>query len=316
MAKKKAKSKAKQAKKKPAKPARKGPARKPPKKPAKNQAAKKKVASAVALEAVPQATSATEPAAAGTQRDGSLEHGAAVIRMFGQLAETLSIILEKQTASETRENELQQVLSGLARRLGVVESRVLEAAQPHAAPSPPATHLTSAPPGRLATIQGWREQIWIEECAQSHPLRLPRATVVGRALFELVATQEAASPTAKDVFATIQGEGRHHLDGSLVRALEVHETGGKDQRADANSKLSKRFNERCEWLAREKVARVRDRNKWLSDRGRDAFDGWPEWGVRDDDGWECYGIAQYATSEDHGSTMSNAATSWMPPAPR
>lgn len=316
MAKKKATAKAKQAKKKPAKPARKGPARKPPKKPAKNQAAKKKVASAVALEAVPQATAATEPGAAETQQDGALEHGAAVIRMFGQLAETLGIILEKQTASETRGNELQQVLSDLARRLGVVESRVLEAAQPHAAPSPPATHLTSAPPGRLATIQGWREQIWIEECAQSHPLRLPRATVVGRALFELVATHEAASPTAKDVFATIQGEGRHHLDGSLVRALEVHETGGKDQRADANSKLSKRFNERCEWLAREKVARVRDRNKWLSDRGRDAFDGWPEWGVRDDDGWECYGIAQYANSEDHASTMSNAATSGMPPAPR
>ena len=263
MAKKKAKSKAKQAKKKPAKNARKGPA-------------EKKTASAAALEIAP------EVPAADARRDMELDEGALASRI---VTAVLAGLAAKEDGSS--QSGSQPILGSIQGQLTAIESLLRDTSRAPAASGAPAPQQ----PGAAVEVSAQvilnirREEIWRAELNQQKPLRLPRPTVMGRAMRELEPERlkNPHSFSARRVFQWIRDHGDHHLS---VRITQLIGRKGKQ----ASSSISKQWDSRCRRLDRHKLIEVLDDSKHLSGRGHQIFSGWPDWAVADGDADCCGGL--------------------------
>jgi hypothetical protein len=175
--------------------------------------------------------------------------------------------------------------------------------------SPAATETTSSKPSPAPTIAGrtsleliggWREQLWIDEHSQKPRLRLPRATIIGRCLCELVLTLPKDKSEIVAILEFLATTAGHHVGSEVTDNVKLYRVSPvKKVRDNANSSLSQRFNKRLDWLVSKKTAHRREGGRWVSDRGREIFDRWPDWQVRDDAGWECFGRYVPVASTSH-----------------
>lgn len=212
--------------------------------------------------------------------DRELRNGIATVEPLIELVRQLV-----REGTETTRREMQR-LGAQVRELQARLREVRSAAED----SGPAASST-----RLLLIQGWREQSWSYEDELPQEDRLPRPTLVGRALFDLVATHAGEKPELIEIFGAFERGGQHHLSEKIVRLMAQNRTLGpenKDLRGSASSALSKAFNRRYKLLCRGKLADSGRGSRFLLDRGRDVFDGWPDWSVQDDAPWDCFGRVQ------------------------
>ena len=167
-------------------------------------------------------------------------------------------------------------------------------------PSKPSPAPTIAGRTSLELIGGWREQLWIDENSQTQPLRLPRATIIGRCLCELVLTLPEDKSEIVAILEFLATTAGHHVGSEVTDNVKLYRVSPvKKVRDNANSSLSQRFNKRLDWLVSKKTAHRREGGRWVSDRGREIFDRWPDWQVRDDAGWECFGRYVPVASTSH-----------------
>jgi hypothetical protein len=162
-----------------------------------------------------------------------------------------------------------------------------------AAPAPaiPTPAPTTVDRTKLAVISGWREQLWIDEHSQKPRLRLPRSTIIGRCLFELGITKSTARSTIVDILEFLAATAGHHARTTVKNNVNRYRTSpDKKVRDGASSALTQLFDARLQWLINKKTARQSVKARWLSDRGMEMFDRWPDWEVLDDAGWECFGL--------------------------
>jgi hypothetical protein len=127
-------------------------------------------------------------------------------------------------------------------------------------------------------------------------MKLPRPTIIGRALCDLFATKRDHEVTVPDVFNELAKTGPHHLASSCQLDLNLLASGSKKDRNNASSRLTKRYRDRFEWLERQRLAESEKPDgrwrRWLSDRGLTVFEAWPDWEVNDEAGPEGHGRYQ------------------------
>jgi hypothetical protein len=277
MAKKKAKAKAKQAKKKPAKNARKGPA-------------EKKTASAVALEIAP------EVPAADARRDMELDEGALASRI---VTAVLAGLAAKEDGSS--QSGSQPILGSIQGQLTAIESLLRDTSRAPAPHQPVAAVHASAD----SIINARREEIWRAELNQQKPLRLPRPTVVGRAMRELEPERledPRSFSASRRVFQWIRERGGHHLGKTVADLIEAK---GKT----ASSSRVGLFETRFKRLQGHSLAEVKNDEWILTLHGARVFTDWPDWKVSDDD-VECDGLlARVAPREPVVNTEAAAGGS-------
>jgi hypothetical protein len=117
---------------------------------------------------------------------------------------------------------------------------------------------------------------------------LPRPSVVGRALHDLGAFGKTHWQVAGEIFQEIQAKGPDHLKDVIKNYLTdyVKPDGSKD--TDIAGKLKKQLTPRLELLLRRAWVDTAGKGCWLTPRGKEIFDGWPDYRVQDDD-FECLG---------------------------
>jgi hypothetical protein len=293
MAKKKARAKAKQAKKKPAKSARKGAARKQPK--------KRAAASVSAVVEIPVAEepvaepSSPDVRAVEANRDRELDEGALATRIATAVLAGLA---------EQREGNSLSALDSINQRLTAIENRLLGSVQ-----VPAVARTGSQQPTNPAAVvaddlvlNARRQEIWRAELNQQKPLRLPRPTVVGRAMRDLEPErmENPSSFSARRVFQLIRDHGAHHLDKTVADLIDAKGN-------TASSSRSGLFETRFKRLQGHLLAEVKNDEWILTRHGARVFRGWPDWGVADDD-VECEGVLQNVTPPEGPSGASDRAT--------
>lgn len=284
MAKKKSTAKAKQAK----------------KKPAKMKAAAREAASAV-FEAPNAGRPVAEPSSpeahvVEVSRDQELLQGAMATRIAAEVLAGLQAEMERNSRTA-----FQSVLDSFNERLTEMGNRFVEdlrvlATKDDATPGEP-ERLSAAT--AEAIVSARRETTWLAELNQQRPLRLPRPTIVGRAIRELESRSRSV-PTAREVFLHIQESGGHHLSQTITRLLT--RSGSRPA-----STLRKHFKTRCSRLVRARLAKPLGRGYRLMAIGKSLFKAWPDWGVADDDA-ECDGRLQNVTPPKGPSGASDGAT--------
>jgi hypothetical protein len=227
---------------------------------------------------------------AALQEDRDFQRGVDFARLITQaVSEAMRPVIEGHASLLATVDAFGQRIASIERRLPSGEPSQAPPAQTPAA----ATPTTRA---RLAVIQGWREQLWYTECGERARMKLPRPTIIGRALYDLSAMKRDHDVTVPDVFKEIAKTGPHHLASSCQLDLDLLASGSKKDRKDASSRLTKRYLDRFEWLERQRLAESEKPDglwrRWLSDRGRHVFDAWPDWEVSDEAGPEGHGRHQ------------------------
>jgi hypothetical protein len=280
---------------------------------AKKKAAKKKAAAREAASAVFEAPNAERPVAepsgpdvpaAEASRDQELHEGALATRITAEVLAGLQAEMERNIRTA-----FQSVLDSITPRLTAMENRFIEAPRVLATKDDAAT----GEPERLsaataeAIVSARRETTWLAELNQQSPLRLPRPTIIGRAIGELESRSRAV-PTAREVFLHIQERGVHHLPRTITRLLA--RSGSRPA-----STLRKHFKTRCSRLVNARLAKPLERGYRLMAIGKSLFKAWPDWGVADDDA-ECDGRLQNVTPPEEPSGASDGATTTAVATPR
>lgn len=281
MAEKKARAKAKQAKKKPAKSARKGAARKQP---------KKRAAASVSAVVEAPFTEQRSPdvPAVDANRDRELDDGALATR----IATAVLAVLATQQSGHSQPGS-QPTLDSIQQQLAEIVSLLRQSAHAPATPGAPAPHqpVAAALASGDSIINARRQEIWRAELNQQKPLRLPRPTVVGRAVLEAELAQDPGQgpPPARDVFRRIQANGDHHLSQTMTRRIA-------SAGPAAASALRKQYKSRCQRLIGARVMEKAGTQYGLTRHGERIFSGWPDWGVADDDA-DCCGVLSTRTPQ-------------------
>lgn len=129
--------------------------------------------------------------------------------------------------------------------------------------------------GHLAELVAYREVLWLVGLA-----RRPRSAIVGRALAQAGGVGETTPRTYEQVCTVIQRNGRHHLREEFRIPLE-----GYQHSAAANARtLSNLLGPAVTYLCELDLVRLGQRKgMYLVGRGPELFEGWPEWGRRDEE---------------------------------
>jgi hypothetical protein len=258
---------------------------------AKKKAAKKKAAAREAASAVFEAPNAERPVAeprspeahvVEVSRDQELLQGAMATRIAALVSEQLEAQWEGHSLS---------ALDSITQRLTAMENRLLGSVQ-----VPAVARTGSQQPTNPAAVvadelvlNARRQEIWRAELNQQKPLRLPRPTIVGRAMRELERERQANPRvfSARRVFQWVRDHGAHHLDRTVADLIEA-------KGRTASSSRSGLFETRFKRLQGHLLAEVKNDEWILTRHGARVFTGWPDWGVADDD-VECEGVLQNVT---------------------
>jgi hypothetical protein len=138
----------------------------------------------------------------------------------------------------------------------------------------------------------WRVFLWQSERREAEhkdsKYHLPRPSIVGRALHDLGAFGKTHWQVAGEIFLEIQAKGPGHLKDLIRNYLTdyVKADGSKD--TDIAGKLKKQLRPRLEILLKRNWVEIGGKGCWLTPRGKELFNGWPDYRVQDDD-FECLG---------------------------
>ena len=154
-----------------------------------------------------------------------------------------------------------------------------------AEPAYPASAAESVP---RQVLQMERSMLWTFEAGRDgiQSLRLPRPSIIGRALYDLqqvaAASYEGSSPA--EIYITISVNGRHHLSEVARGRVDRYQAG--ETRA-MSGKINEHLGPRFDALSNRRDGRnyaenIRNRRS-LTKRGSRVFANWPNWDALDDD---------------------------------
>ena len=148
----------------------------------------------------------------------------------------------------------------------------------------PADPASAAEPARQV-LQVERSWLWSTEA-----LRLPRPSIIGRALYDLQHDAESDAESVyegskpADIYITILAKGPHHLSETASRYVTRYEAG---ETSDMAGKIGIHFEMRFEVLTKRTAGRIlagrSGQLRWLRGHGNNFFANWPHWDARDDD---------------------------------
>ena len=152
----------------------------------------------------------------------------------------------------------------------------------------PAYPASAAEPVPWQVLQIERSMLWSCEAGRDgiQSLRLPRPSIIGRALYDLqqvaAASYEGSSPA--EIYITISVNGRHHLSEVARGRVDRYQAGKK--RA-MSGKINEHLGPRFDALSNLRDGRNYAENfgnlRSLTARGSRVFANWPHWDARDDD---------------------------------
>ena len=214
----------------------------------------------------------------------ALRHNAQILEMLTAVVGTATAEITK-AQRESTEALLAGVESRLSRmeKLGQEQTALLRTVL--ARPADPAS---AAEPVPRQVLQMERAMLWTWEAAREGPqaLRLPRPSIIGRALYDLqhvaAAPYEGSYPA--EIYITISVSGRHHLSAVAGRFVDAYNRGKKRAMA---AKINEHLEPRFEALSNRSRGRYYADNagdrRSLTTRGCSVFANWPRWDARDDD---------------------------------
>jgi len=197
---------------------------------------------------------------------------------------------------------LQAAVNVIGQRIASIENQLI-AQTPVAAPSPSPPPL--AEQARQVTdsliLNARREEIWRAETNQKGPLRLPRPTILGRAIRDAAIPGLLAEIAAskRGIFLLIKQRGPHHLPENVAQLIDRK---GKT----AASRIDKLFKARYQRLVKALLAEVDIQGFTLTRHGSKLFTNWPDWEVTDDDE-DCEGVLALAAPREPALNTEAAA---------
>ena len=155
----------------------------------------------------------------------------------------------------------------------------------------PAYPASAAEPARQV-LQVERSWLWSLETSFSHTqaLRLPRPSIIGRALYDLQHEAESDAESVyegskpADIYITILAKGPHHLSETASRYVTRYKAG---ETSDMAGKIGIHFEMRFKVLTPRIAGRIlagrSGQLRCLRGHGNNFFAKWPHWDARDDD---------------------------------
>lgn len=185
-------------------------------------------------------------------------------------------------ASETRDAQIEARLSSLETATEGM-TRLLRNAL--ARPADPAS---AAEPVSRQVLRMEQAMLWSWETAREglSSLRLPRPSIIGRALFDLqqaeVDTYEGSVPAK--IYITISENGRHHLSETASNRVARYLAGEtRAMSGKINEHLEPRFEALSDRSKGRYYAEIAGERRSLTARGSQVFANWPDWSARDED---------------------------------
>ena len=152
----------------------------------------------------------------------------------------------------------------------------------------PAGPASAAEPVPRQMLQVERSWLWSLETgfSRTRALRLPRPSIIGRALYDLqhegASAYEGSRPA--DIYTKISDRGPHHLSETASRYVTRYEAG---ETSDMAGKIGIHFEMRFKVLTPRIAGRIlagrSGQLRWLRGHGNNFFANWPHWDARDDD---------------------------------
>ena len=205
--------------------------------------------------------------------------------LLAQILQVLTALVDSSNVfRESTESQLAQMedRSLSVARESQEQTRLLRNAL--ARPAGPASAAELVP---WQVLQMERSMLWSYEAGSdgNKPLRLPRPSIIGRALYDLqmaAATYQGSSPA--EIYITISVNGRHHLSEVARGRVDRYQAG--ETRA-MSGKINEHLGPRFDALSNRRDGRnyaenIRNRRN-LTKRGSRVFANWPHWDARDDD---------------------------------
>jgi hypothetical protein len=229
-------------------------------------------------------------------RDAELLEGANATAFVKELLQTMkTLVAQNESQQESIKTQAAEIklLKGAMRTVveGVTDiySQIADIPKP-AAPKKVEELAEAMFKKRIQTDS--RTWLWQLERRQTEhedsKYHLPRPSIVGRALHELGAFGKNHWQAAGAIFQEIEVKGPHHVKQVIKKYLKayVRPDGSKDK--TISGKLGDQLAPRLEKLIRKYWVETGKKGCWLTPRGKEIFDGWPDYGVQDDD-FECLG---------------------------
>ena len=148
----------------------------------------------------------------------------------------------------------------------------------------PAYPASAAEPARQV-LQVERSWLWSTEA-----LRLPRPSIIGRALYDLQHDAESDAESVyegskpADIYITILARGPHHLSETASRYVTRYEAGEtSDMAGKIGIHIEPRFKVLTPRIAGRILAGRSGQLRWLRGHGNNFFANWPHWDARDGD---------------------------------
>jgi len=139
----------------------------------------------------------------------------------------------------------------------------------------PAVEARAAQAGGLGALAERRELIWL-----IGPARRPRTAIVGRALSDGAAISEVAGMTYMRIAELIRVSGLHHLRNEVREALAAYDAAPARHARTLAGLLGSAVRD----LGALNVLQLATRQgMFLVNEGPMIFEGWPEWGRRDEE---------------------------------
>lgn len=179
-------------------------------------------------------------------------------------------------------------VADLAERLGNVERAqqamvrvVRDALARTAGPTPTAEEVPRQ------VLQTERSMLWTWETThESTSSRLPRPSIIGRALYDLqqaaAGTYEGSTPA--EIYITISVHGEHHLSEVARDRVDRYQAGEtRAMSGKINEHLAPRFHALSNRTDGRNYAENVGNRRSLTARGSRVFANWPHWEARDND---------------------------------
>lgn len=209
-----------------------------------------------------------------------------VLRGNAQFLQALTALADSVAAQQRSTADLGADLSSRLRSVEELQRQQVEVLRDALSRLSGSSTTTEHVPRQVLRME--QAMLWSWETAREGltSLRLPRPSIIGRALYDL---QQAAATTYEgsvpaEIYITISDNGPHHLSNTAsnhVRRYRVGET--RAMSGKINEHLEPRFEALSDRNRGRYYAESAGDRRSLTVRGSQVFANWPHWSARDED---------------------------------
>jgi hypothetical protein len=247
-----------------------------------------------ATEATKKDSSESGPAEAN--RDAELLEGANATALAKELLQTTkTLVAQNESLHESIKTQAAEIKSLQGSMRTVAEGVTDTYSKIDDIPKPPDVKKVEERAFEMLTKlrqTDWRTFLWQTERREvehkDSKYHLPRPSIVGRALHDLGAFGKTHWQVAGEIFQEIKAKGPDHLNDLIKTYLTNYVDSDGIKNKDTAGKLKKQLTPRLEILLRRAWVDTGGKGCWLTPRGKELFNGWPDYRVQDDD-FECLG---------------------------